>query len=259
MKKYAIVVLVLSVVMVSTMFSAASASMVVNDPRIKISNSSSSNWSGYAVQTNLATPQSGVVTDVKGTWVVPAVDPNFKTARTYSSFWVGIDGYSSNSVEQIGTDSDTDANGRAVYYAWYEMYPKYPVNLKMTILPGDTISAEVQYQGKNSFVLSITDTRNGVVVSSFSTTQKTGNVARSSAEWIAEAPSSRSGVLPLTDFNAVTFTSCSATINGHTGTISDAAWQDDAITMATSSGTIKAQPYILTAGGSSFTVNWLHT
>jgi hypothetical protein len=46
MKKYAIVVLVLSVVMVSTMFSAASASMVVNDPRIKISNSSSSNWSG---------------------------------------------------------------------------------------------------------------------------------------------------------------------------------------------------------------------
>jgi hypothetical protein len=208
--------------------------------------------------TNLATPQNGVVEDVKGTWVVPAVDPNFKTPRTYSSFWVGIDGYSSNSVEQIGNDSDTDANGNAVYYAWYEMYPKYPVTLKITILPGDTINAEVQYQGKNSFVLSITDTRGGVVVSSFSTTQKAANVARSSAEWIAEAPSSRSGVLPLTDFNAVKFTSCSATINGHTGTISDSNWQDDAITMATSSSTIKAQPSSLSGGGSTFTVNWAH-
>jgi hypothetical protein len=48
------------------------------------------------------------VTDVTGSWTVPAVDctsPN-GTPNGYSSFWVGIDGYGSNTVEQIGTDSD---------------------------------------------------------------------------------------------------------------------------------------------------------
>ena len=40
----------------------------------------------------------------------------------YSSFWVGIDGYSSSSVEQLGTDSDCAGN-TPDYYAWWEMYP----------------------------------------------------------------------------------------------------------------------------------------
>ena len=43
---------------------------------------------------------------------------------TYSSVWVGIDGYSSNTVEQIGTEQDVSANGKTSYYAWYEMYPQ---------------------------------------------------------------------------------------------------------------------------------------
>lgn len=41
----------------------------------------------------------------------------------YASFWVGIDGYSSGSVEQLGTHSDCVGKGRASYYAWWEMYP----------------------------------------------------------------------------------------------------------------------------------------
>ncbi len=48
----------------------------------------------------------------------------------------------------------------------------------------------------------------------------------SSAEWIAEAPSTTSQsagdqVLPLADFGKVTFTCASATADGHTGSISD--------------------------------------
>src|SRR5262249_16810121 len=81
----------------------------------------SSNWSGYADQTNLNTPQNGAVTAVSGSWVVPSVVAG-SSRSSYSSFWVGIDGYSSNSVEQIGTDSDV-INGVPTYYAWYEMYP----------------------------------------------------------------------------------------------------------------------------------------
>lgn len=159
------------------------------------------------------------------------------TPNAYSSFWIGIDGYSSGTAEQIGTDSDT-SSGVPQYYAWYEMYPKYPVNLNLKISPGDDMSGEVKYLGSNKFLLTITDMTTGTT---FSTTQKSSG-KRPSAEWIAEAPSSRSGVLPLADFASVFFSGSQATLNGHTGTISDSAWKYDAITMTTSSGTTKVQP-----------------
>src|SRR5215472_3488086 len=60
----------------------------------------SSNWSGYAV-----TGAKGSVSDVTGSWIVPTMDCS-TTPTGYSAMWVGIDGYSSNTVEQIGTESD---------------------------------------------------------------------------------------------------------------------------------------------------------
>src|SRR5438034_649359 len=74
----------------------------------------STNWSGYGAETNLSTPQINAVSDVRGSWVVPSVTG---TSTAYSSFWVGIDGYSSSTVEQIGTDSDLSGS-TPVYYAW---------------------------------------------------------------------------------------------------------------------------------------------
>src|SRR5690349_21475645 len=61
----------------------------------------STNWSGYAVTGN-----PGSVTDARASWVVPAIQGACPATNQYSSFWVGIDGYSDNSVEQTGTDSD---------------------------------------------------------------------------------------------------------------------------------------------------------
>ncbi len=75
----------------------------------------STNWSGYAV-----TGPAGSVTDAKGSWIVPSV--TCSSAASYSSFWVGIDGFGSNTVEQTGTDSDCQS-GSPTYYAWYEFYP----------------------------------------------------------------------------------------------------------------------------------------
>jgi len=57
----------------------------------------SSNWSGYAVTAGRST-----VTDVKGSWIVPPV--SCSGSNQYASLWVGIDGYNSSTVEQIGTD-----------------------------------------------------------------------------------------------------------------------------------------------------------
>ena len=54
----------------------------------------STNWAGYAVV-------GSDVSDVVGTWIQPAVTCSSQTA--YVATWVGIDGYSSDTVEQTGT------------------------------------------------------------------------------------------------------------------------------------------------------------
>jgi len=176
-------------------------------------NVTSSNWSGYAV-----TGANGSVTHVKGSWIVPTVYCS-STPSAYASFWVGIDGYSSNTVEQIGTDSDC-VNGVAKYYVWYEFYPhpSYTVT-SMTIHPGDIISADITYTQKGGqFTAALTDTTTG---KSFSISTKMPNAKASSAEWIVEAPWS-GGVLPLANFGTASFGAdytgvggtCFATVGG---------------------------------------------
>jgi hypothetical protein len=226
----------------------------IHAPRMGVREGRSSTWAGYAVVTSILSPQEGVVSGVNGSWTVPAVDCSV-TPTAYASFWIGIDGYSSNTVEQIGTESDC-FSGSGIYYAWYEMYPEYAVDLNMKISPGDAVSAEVQYLGGGSFNLTVTDTKTGA---SSSTTQKSTSAARSSAEWIAEAPSSGGVRLPLADFGTVTFQGAQATLNGHAGTISDSAWQYDRIDLVSSSGSSKPIASALSTDGTSFSVEWYFT
>jgi hypothetical protein len=212
----------------------------------------STNWSGYAAY------RTGVTfTDVKGEWIVPATTCT-SSKKQYSSFWVGIDGYNSNSVEQTGTESDcTRTNGHR-YYAWYEMYPNPSVQIgSLTITPGDNMSAEVSF-ANNAFKLTIKDITTG---KTFTITKSNSTAARTSAEWVAEAPSSISGVLPLANFGTANFRSASATGNGHTGVISDSAWSNDEITMVVShtDPTVKAQPSALNGTGNAFSVTWQHS
>lgn len=219
-------------------------------PRERAGPSTSYNWSGYAV-----TGPSGSVTDVKGSWKVPAITST--SIDTYSSFWVGIDGYDSNTVEQIGTDSDF-LSGSPTYYAWFEFYPKsaYIINT-VHIEPGDIISAEVKYS-EGRFVVSITNENTS---QSFATSSKVPSAKRSSAEWIAEAPSS-GRILPLADFGTAYFglsytlvaSTCSATVGGITGSIGSFGSSVQEITMVDSSGSPIAEPSPLTSDGTSFSV-----
>src|SRR5439155_9436556 len=78
---------------------------VQGKPRLRNANGTSQNWSGYAAETSLSSPQDGAVTDVKGSWIVPAVTAS-SSSKTYSSAWLGIDGYSDGTVEQIVTEQD---------------------------------------------------------------------------------------------------------------------------------------------------------
>src|SRR5262245_8525661 len=135
-------------------------------------NASSSNWGGYAV-----TGPNGSVSDVKASWIVPPIVGKCPTTNQYASFWVGIDGYSSNTVEQIGTESDCQ-NGQPVYYAWYEFYPHWAFVIStITIYAGDVISAEVTAGAKGTFTVSLTDQTTG---KSFQTSAKMNNANRSS-------------------------------------------------------------------------------
>jgi len=246
-----------TVIMASVAFTSPSTSVLLHAPRISdgLSRGQALNWAGYAVETSLSSPQNDAVTDVKGSWTVPAV--NCASApNSYSSFWIGIDGYSSGTVEQIGTDSDCSSK-KAVYYAWYEMYPAYPVNLNIKVSPGDTINAEVKYLGNNQFTLTLTNT-NKKTGTTYSTTQALSGAARSSAEWIAEAPSVGGSITSLANFGQVYFTGCQVTLNGHTGPINDNAWQSDAITMVTRNGIFMAQPSSVSTDGSAFLVTWYH-
>ena len=218
----------------------------------------SSNWSGYAAETNLTSAASGSVTAVSGTWNVPKATAGSSTSTAYSSVWVGIDGYSSSSVEQIGTDSDV-VNGQAQYYAWYEMYPSASVNItSLSISAGDTINASVTYLTSGThagqFQLTITDASK--TNDTFTIYETASSLARSSAEWVVEAPSSTSGILPLANFGSVTFSNATATINGKTGAIDSSTWQDTAINMVSFGSTVEASTSGLTDSGgtSSFTV-----
>lgn len=217
-------------------------------PRIRGKRGTSINWSGYVAQSSLTSPQAGAVTYVAGSWTVPTV--TVTVGSSYSSAWVGIDGYSDGTVEQLGTEQDWYA-GSAHYYAWWEMYPKMPKLIRgVRVRPGDRITAEVRYVGNRKFTLSMTNATTG---ESFSTTQKS-NAQRSSAEWIMEAPWS-GGVLPLARFGTVPFGACSATLSGHTGPIGDAAWQNEPVTMTGPGGATIASPSALTSGGTAFSVS----
>ncbi len=240
----------------------------------------SENWSGYVV-----TGVKGSVTDIRGSWMVPAVTCSGSEA-TYSNSWVGIDGYPSTNttLEQIGTESDcqVDENGTLtpVYYAWYEFIPNELVEQKIedvTLQPGDQIFAEVSFTG-GQFTVTLWDETpppgETTPQTPFEWSEKVNGAQQSSADWIAEAPLSKNAdgtlsVLPLANFGTVsygnTFTgmpeTCFATLGGQTNPIGmfPAASQIQ-ITMTsdgTSTGNPEAIPSPLSTDGSSFSVSYV--
>jgi hypothetical protein len=201
---------------------------------------SSTNWSGYAAI-------NGTYSSVSASWTEPTGHCG-NSPNSYSSFWVGLDGYSSGSVEQTG--SEVDCNGTTpVYYSWYEMYPAYPVNFSNTVRPGDHFNASVTYTGSNNFRLVLSDTTQGW---SHTINKTLSGAARSSAEVIVEAPSSTFGVLPLADFGSIGLTGSSA--NGQ----AIGSFNPTEITMVNGSGQPKDSISGL-SGGTSFTATWLRS
>jgi hypothetical protein len=164
----------------------------------------SSNWAGY-----IAPGAGGTFTSAAANWTEPAGRCTGRDGR-YSAFCVGLDGYTSPTVEQIGTE--VDCNGfYPRYYAWYEVYPGAAVNFPNPVSPGDRFSGSVTYQSPSTFNLVLTDSTKGWTQTASVTL---ANAQRSSAEAIAEAPccTFSGGILPLTNFGTASFSS--VTVNG---------------------------------------------
>lgn len=225
----------------------------------------STNWSGYAVHGNGVTYRT-----VQGSWRQPGARC-VRGSSTYSSYWVGIGGYSetSQALEQIGTETDCSAAGQPSLSAWYELVPANAVDLKLIVHPGDLITAKVTLDGKR-VALSLYDAtrRQG-----FSKTLTASVIDATSTEWIVEAPSECIGqsacqTLPLANFGSASFTGAAATSStDHTGGISDAAWQATKIRLVPGSdrvfisrgGTASlgiATPSQIGADGDSFKVTY---
>lgn len=202
----------------------------------------STNWSGYA-------DTSTTFSTATGNWTEPSVRCTSRQQQL-AAFWVGIDGFTSGSVEQDGTLAEC-YHRSAFYFSWWEMYPTNAIQVVgSSVRPGDSISASVVRSG-GSYTLKVTDSTNSA--NSFTTTQSCSSCANSSAEWIAEAPSGSSGVLPLANFGSWTLSG--ATVNS--GVIS--SFTDDEITMINSSGQVKAQPGPLNGSGNGFSVTWVRS
>ncbi|HWF14852.1 MAG TPA: G1 family glutamic endopeptidase [Acidimicrobiales bacterium] len=177
---------------------ATAAPAIVHAPRIPgpgngnglHSTWSASNWSGYA--------ETGTFTGVTSTWIVPAVAAS--SSPTYSSAWIGVDGFNNSSLIQTGTEEDY-YNGAAHYNAWWEILPAaetalpstYGVgagdHMKASIYETATVSGGGGHGHKNGgsqhvWEITIADTTLGWT---FSTSQAY-NGPGASAEWIMEAP-----------------------------------------------------------------------
>jgi hypothetical protein len=204
----------------------------------KLTHATSSNWAGWD-------NTGGTYTSVSASWVQPTITCA-KRETSYASFWIGLDGDGSNSVEQTGSEGDCN-HGTPVYYSWYEFYPAYPVNYSNTVRPGDQFSSTVTYSG-GKYTLVLTDSTQGWT---HTTTGSAPSGLNASAEVIAEAPSSNRGVLPLANFGTMNFTN--AKVNGAAlGTVPT----PQKITMATRTYT-KAAVSNLT-NNTNFSVTWQH-
>jgi hypothetical protein len=191
--------------------SATVAGAVTHAPRIPAAHPTtrattnqwaSTNWSGYAVPgTNF--------TSVSGTFTVPTITGKNKGKPTYTSAWVGIDGFKNQNLIQAGFGGDWAA-GAATYYAWWEILPAAETQIPTSAVPvhpGDVMTVTIT-QGSPKWTITVTN----VTASKSFTTQQKYTGPGTSAEWIDEAPSVNGRIAKLANYGTNVFSA--ARING---------------------------------------------
>lgn len=205
------------------------------------------NWSGYADTSS----SKGAFTRVSGIWTTPKVSCSREDQIT--SEWVGLDGFSTRTVEQDGTIGWC-FEGTAVYFTWFEMYPAGTVEVGKSLKPGDKILASVSRSG-STYTLTVKDYTHGANSFTRKRTCATSTCLDKSAEWIAERPAfATTGIVPLVHFNRWTLTRGKETRNGKSGTIGSVS--NYAIKMVDSTNHYALSTVSNLSSGNSFSATW---
>lgn len=186
--------------------------------RLGKKHATSSNWSGAATKSGvicfIICHPSATPIEVEGMWQVP--DVSRSTQTSYSSTWVGLDGYGNSQVEQMGTEQDAfrfcifTCNTISSDYAWFELYPDYETEVMnglvpFLVRPGDYIYADISYdKGSNMLDFFLVNSTTGQYVD-FYTPAKYGCPGLS-AEWITERPTINGSLPALANFGHVAIT-----------------------------------------------------
>ncbi len=158
----------------------------------------SSNWSGYA-QGKTSGARSGVFTAVRGYWTITKVT-SAGGNPSYSSDWVGVDGFSNSKLVQDGTEADW-AGGKAHYDAWTETLPAAEVVAPLTVTAGNKMEGIVQETARNKWAMTVKNLTTGKSYTktvSYSTPE-------ASAEVIHERPEVGGSLARLARTGNVTF------------------------------------------------------
>lgn len=160
-------------------------------------NLASFNWSGYVAS-------GATYTKVTSTWIQPRTRCS---TNGIVSFWVGLDGWGDQTVEQTGTGVDC-RSGTPQYYAWWETYPtnSQQTYAATTVAPGDRITATVTVVG-TQYTLTLVDGTQGWTRTN--TAAAPAGAGNASAEIVAEAASVNGSVSQLPDFDSVSFSGSS--------------------------------------------------
>ncbi|WP_188681534.1 G1 family glutamic endopeptidase [Thermogymnomonas acidicola] len=259
MEKVGSIVIVLTVLLSAALFSVAS--QAVAHPTMGgaiFSQSESLNWAGY-----VAVSSDYSVHNATMSLIIPDTSTS---GNSYAAFWVGIDGYNDNTVEQTGILAEPSGfghNEHTVYLVWYEFYPAAPVYASFTAQAGDYVYASVTYEGSQTFTTSISVyTPSGQLVGTLTDTATVSGALDDSAEWIVEAPSSSTGILPLANFGTAYFgydytgihTTDYASISGLFAPMG--AFSPTEIVMVNSAGQAMAVPSAVSSDGTSFYVTY---
>ena len=220
----------------------------------------SGNWAGYAAVADAGDQISFVGANFNIPSVNCASSPRGSSGYAYASHWIGLDGFSSNTVEQTGVDAYCSTGSSPTYLAWYEMYPLNPVAFT-GVSPGDAITVTVTFNSSNStYHMRLNDVTTGGYISSTQACPKGSTCLNSSAEVITEDPGDSvytSPTVNLADFGMSNFTATRVTsLSGLSGTLSASTqWTSSEIVMEDPSAVAMATPSGL-YGGRSFNIAW---
>ena len=164
----------------------------------------SQNWAGPILT-------GGTYDKVTTTFVVPQASCSSGQPETIASFWTGLDGFKSKTVEQAGVDIQCEF-GVDSYQAWTEQYPRAAMPVDSTdfdVSPGDEVQVAIARQGDTDHY-TLLDMTTGQMYHASATIPR--GAQDNSAECIAEAPRGPRGIVPLTNFGSVSFSQCEAEV-----------------------------------------------